>query len=181
SPQIPLLFMGEEWAASSPFMFFVDFSDDERLAAAVREGRSREFARFRDFADESAADKIPDPTMPVSARISVLRWEERLASPHAEVIADTKRLLQLRRAEILPLTRTAYAGANWHERAENAINIAWHYEGGHLRLLANFEEPRFTAEIQPGERAIWKSETAKLDGELAHLPSWSGVMLKQTP
>ena len=69
----PLLFMGEEWAASSPFLFFVDFSDDGELAAAVRDGRRREFARFRAFADTPAAEEIPDPTARSTASQSVLR------------------------------------------------------------------------------------------------------------
>ncbi|WP_258043109.1 malto-oligosyltrehalose trehalohydrolase [Sphingomonas sp. NBWT7] len=59
SPQIPLLFMGEEDGSETPFLFFTDFHDD--LADAVREGRRREFAKFPAFADEKARETIPDP------------------------------------------------------------------------------------------------------------------------
>ncbi len=59
SPSIPLLFMGEEWGAETPFLFFCDFEGP--LADAVREGRRREFARFPAFADPAARDRIPDP------------------------------------------------------------------------------------------------------------------------
>ena len=59
APQVPLLFMGEEWGAAEPFLFFCDFHDE--LAAAVRDGRRREFARFPEFADEAARARIPDP------------------------------------------------------------------------------------------------------------------------
>ena len=59
APQIPLLFMGEEWGATQPFCFFTDFHDE--LADAVREGRRREFERFPEFASEAARAHIPDP------------------------------------------------------------------------------------------------------------------------
>ncbi|WP_439534397.1 malto-oligosyltrehalose trehalohydrolase [Polymorphobacter sp.] len=59
SPQIPLLFMGDEDGSQSPFLFFTDFHDD--LADAVREGRRKEFAKFPAFADPAARERIPDP------------------------------------------------------------------------------------------------------------------------
>jgi len=59
SPQIPLLFMGEETASRSPFLFFTDYH--AALADAVREGRRNEFARFADFADPAKRERIPDP------------------------------------------------------------------------------------------------------------------------
>ena len=59
SPQIPLLFMGEEDASRTPFYFFSDYRD--ALADAVREGRRREFAKFAAFADPARRDAIPDP------------------------------------------------------------------------------------------------------------------------
>ncbi len=59
SPQIPLMFMGEESGSTTPFLFFTDFHDE--LADAVREGRRKEFARFPAFADEASRERIPDP------------------------------------------------------------------------------------------------------------------------
>ncbi|WP_454829214.1 malto-oligosyltrehalose trehalohydrolase [Paraburkholderia xenovorans] len=59
SPQIPLLFMGEEYGSTQPFLFFTDYTGD--LADAVREGRRREFARFSSFSDEKRRAQIPDP------------------------------------------------------------------------------------------------------------------------
>ena len=59
APQVPLLFMGEEWGAEEPFLFFCDFHDE--LADAVREGRRREFAHFPEFANAAARARIPDP------------------------------------------------------------------------------------------------------------------------
>jgi len=179
TPQIPMLFMGEEWAASSPFLFFVDFSDDKHLAEAVREGRRREFSRFGAFADPSAVEKIPDPTATATASHSMLRWEEQARSPHAEVLSDTKNLLRLRREEILPLTKTRFRGASSQKRGEASVEVIWRFEEEVLRLVVNFDGPPLAAELQTGERAIWKSEKVSLDGDAAHLPSWSGVMTKK--
>ncbi|MFZ2994916.1 malto-oligosyltrehalose trehalohydrolase [Sphingobium sp.] len=58
-PHVPLLFMGDEFGARSPFLFFTDFHDE--LADAVREGRRREFAKFEGFSDPAARARIPDP------------------------------------------------------------------------------------------------------------------------
>ena len=60
APQIPMLFMGEEWGATQPFLFFCDF--DGKLAEAVRKGRREEFSRFPEFADPERVAKIPDPS-----------------------------------------------------------------------------------------------------------------------
>src|SRR3989304_3199811 len=62
APSPPLLFMGEEFAASTPFLFFCDFGPD--FAAAVTRGRRQEFARFERFSDPSAQAAIPDPNDP---------------------------------------------------------------------------------------------------------------------
>jgi maltooligosyltrehalose trehalohydrolase len=59
SPQIPLLFMDEEYGSTQPFLFFTDYTGE--LADAVREGRRREFARFSSFSDEKRRAQIPDP------------------------------------------------------------------------------------------------------------------------
>ncbi|RKO42307.1 malto-oligosyltrehalose trehalohydrolase [Burkholderia mallei] len=74
APQIPLLFMGEECGTTQPFQFFTDHRG--ALAAAVREGRRREFAAFPAFADPAHRDAIPDPNDPATfARSSlVARW-----------------------------------------------------------------------------------------------------------
>ena len=74
SPQIPLLFMGEEWASQRPFAFFCDFEPD--LAQSVREGRRREFAHFPEFGDEAARERIPDPTAKTTFDMSKLDWDE---------------------------------------------------------------------------------------------------------
>jgi len=91
SPYIPLLFMGEEWAASTPFQYFTDHADPE-LARAVREGRRREFAAFG-----WRPEDVPDPQDEATFTRSTLDWKERERSPHREILDWHRRLIALRR------------------------------------------------------------------------------------
>ncbi|MFC6161214.1 malto-oligosyltrehalose trehalohydrolase [Kribbella jiaozuonensis] len=90
SPYTPMLFMGEEWGASTPWRFFTDFGEPE-LADAVRTGRRREFADFG-----WSADEIPDPQDPQTWRSSVLDWSEPDESPHHELLTWYRHLITFR-------------------------------------------------------------------------------------
>jgi maltooligosyltrehalose trehalohydrolase len=94
SPFLPMLFEGEEWAASTPFLYFCDH-DDQELAQAVREGRRKEFAAFGWKPEE-----IPDPQAPETFARSKLDWSEMTGPTHADVLAWHKQLIQLRRSEL---------------------------------------------------------------------------------
>ena len=96
SPHTPLLWMGQEWAASSPFLYFTEHP--EELGRRVTEGRRREFGRFSDFADPEVRERIPDPQAAETFERSRLRWEERERMPHAGVLALYRELLSLRRS-----------------------------------------------------------------------------------
>jgi len=91
SPFIPMLFQGEEWGASTPFLYFTDHRDPA-LAAAVGKGRRSEFA-----ASGWRPDEIPDPQAPETFERSKLRWDEVGEAPHAELLDWHRRLLELRR------------------------------------------------------------------------------------
>ena len=93
SPYTTMLFMGEEWAASSPFQFFSSHPEPE-LARATAEGRKREFA-----AHGWDADDIPDPQDPATFQRSKLKWDERGDGEHGRVLAFYRDLIALRRAE----------------------------------------------------------------------------------
>jgi isoamylase len=97
TPATPLLWMGQEWAASSPFQYFTDHP--EELGRLVTEGRREEFRGFSAFADPETRERIPDPQDPETFRRSTLRWEERERPPHAGVLALYRELLALRRSE----------------------------------------------------------------------------------
>ena len=101
APNVPLLFMGEEWGATQPFCFFTDFHDE--LADAVREGRRREFQKFPQFADETARAAIPDPNALATFVASRLDWSVPQDPEHADWLAWTSELLRIRRDEIVPL------------------------------------------------------------------------------
>jgi maltooligosyltrehalose trehalohydrolase len=94
SPFTPLLFMGQEWAAASPFQFFTDFPRD--LGALVTAGRRQEFAGFSAFRDASQGGEIPDPQSEATFLRSRLRWDERTRAPHAQILALYRELLSLR-------------------------------------------------------------------------------------
>jgi maltooligosyltrehalose trehalohydrolase len=96
-PETPLLFMGQEWAASSRFMFFTDHH--EELGRLVTTGRREEFSRFEAFADPATRDRIPDPQALATFEHSRLIWEERDRPQHASVLALYRGLLALRRRE----------------------------------------------------------------------------------
>ncbi len=93
SPFTPMLFMGEEWGATTPFQFFTDHGDPE-LARSVSEGRRREFATHGWDAEE-----VPDPQEPGTRDASVLPWGQELKGVHAGLLAWTRDLAALRRSE----------------------------------------------------------------------------------
>jgi maltooligosyltrehalose trehalohydrolase len=90
----PMLFMGEEWAASTPWQFFTDFDEAEGLADAVREGRREEFA------DHGwAAEEVPDPQDEHTRDTSVLNWSEVHFGEHDRMLQWYRSLVALRRRE----------------------------------------------------------------------------------
>jgi maltooligosyltrehalose trehalohydrolase len=81
APETPLLFMGQEWAAATPFLYFTDHHAE--LGALVTKGRRAEFARFSAFADPVVRERIPDPQADTTFLASRLDWNERLTPDHA--------------------------------------------------------------------------------------------------
>jgi maltooligosyltrehalose trehalohydrolase len=92
APAVPLLFLGEEWAASTPFQYFTDHQDP-KLAEAVSEGRKREFAAFG-----WPSEDLPDPQDIATFLRSRLDWSELSREPHAEMLTWYRSLIALRRA-----------------------------------------------------------------------------------
>ncbi|WP_236572024.1 malto-oligosyltrehalose synthase [Janibacter melonis] len=89
-PWTPMLFMGEEWGASTPWQYFTDHTEPE-LAEAVSRGRAAEFSAHGWGGD------VPDPQSPQTYRDSQLRWEETTQEPHARVLEWYRTLVGLRR------------------------------------------------------------------------------------
>ncbi len=175
SPQIPMLWMGEEWSATAPFLFFVDFAPDEELNKAVREGRRKEFKSFAAFADDTS--QIPDPTAERTFLDSRIDWAEAERAPHRSVWADTRNLLQIRHQTVVPLTKTRYLGAEASLPRPDAVDCTWRYEGGRLRFVANFGDEPLTIK-RDGLQLIWCNGA---DCDPTHdtfdIPSWTGIFL----
>lgn len=167
-PQIPMLFMGEDWSASTPFQFFADFSEDEKLADAVREGRRREFSQFAAFASEGPAQDIPDPTVATTFISSTLRWEERLRAPHAQKLAEIRALIALRKAYVLPLLRSKFEGADYQLHGDDGLDVRWRFCSGDLRAFLQFNGAR-TAPLGAAQSVIWSS------AEGLELTPWTGM------
>ena len=138
SPQIPLLFMGEEWASRRPFAFFCDF--EPGLAQSVRDGRRREFAHFPEFRDETARERIPDPTAAATFAMSRLDWAEAAQPEHAGWLARYRGLIEIRQREIVPRLAgmPSFAGS-WRVLGPRSLVVEWWLgDRSRLLLMANF-------------------------------------------
>ena len=153
-PQIPLLFMGEETASETPFLFFTDHHDD--LAVAVREGRRREFAGFAEFADPDKRERIPDPNAPETFARSV---------PHAESedrFALYRQLIDLRMKEIvIRLPGTASLGAD--VIGPKAVLAKWRLgDGSKLTIITNLGTDPISFQTPAGRLLHATAETGPM-------------------
>ncbi|CAN5756451.1 malto-oligosyltrehalose trehalohydrolase [soil metagenome] len=168
APSPPMLFMGEEWAASSPFLFFCDYEGE--LAQAVTRGRRNEFSQFARFGDPALRDAIPDPNAASSFLQSRLDWSERERPPHAQWLALYSDLLQRRHAHLLPWLAGAGSGiASWP--APGTLRITWPLGGGRLwhlsaQLAAHAGPSDSTADL-PGD-TVYRSHP-----QAGPRPPWS--------
>jgi maltooligosyltrehalose trehalohydrolase len=130
APQTPLLFMGEEWAAAEPFLFFTDH--EPGLGRLVTEGRRREFRGFSGFSDPAQRERIPDPQTPSTFERSRLDWSRNGEEPRASTLRLHRALLRLRREE--PLLCDA-PGRRVHVAAVGDDSLAVAYAAGERALL----------------------------------------------
>ncbi len=178
-PQIPLLFMGEEWGATQPFCYFTDFHDE--LADAVREGRRREFRKFPQFADEAARAHIPDPNALSTFAASRLDWSVPEQPEHAAWLDLVRRLLSIRHEAIVP----RLAGIRGHVGdaatvGETAVRATWTLgDGSRLQLIANLGDPVVEARGLPVDGETMFATRPDLPDELGQgrLPPWSVLWL----
>jgi maltooligosyltrehalose trehalohydrolase len=136
-PMTPLLFMGQEWASSSPFMYFTDH--DGEYGPLVSTGRRKEFAKFAAFADESGRDAIPDPQSFDTFQRSKLRWEERERDAHRRVLAGVRAMARLRRDDAVLSAPSARASLKAGVRAGVLIVERWSQAGRRI-LRANLSD-----------------------------------------
>lgn len=133
APETPLLFMGQEFAASTPFLFFSDHHD--ALGKRVTEGRRKEFGSFRAFSSATSQHLIPDPQAESTFRASTLRLDER--TNHAAIYRYHQRLLQLRHNDPV-FDRQDRSASRATPIGGNALSLHRWRDGDHRVLLANF-------------------------------------------
>jgi maltooligosyltrehalose trehalohydrolase len=173
APSIPMLFMGEEFGARSPFQFFCDFGAE--LREAVTQGRRREFARFARFADPVIQAAIPDPNLEQTFLNSKLDWGSLNDEVQAGWLAYYRELLQLRREFVMPRLQGMGGGAAQFEAFElGGLRVRWRLgDGSALWLLANFSNEGVRTVLPAGER-IFNSSASTANGAL---DPWSVVWI----
>ena len=156
APAPPMLFMGEEYAASTPFQYFCDFHGE--LAQAVTNGRRSEFRRFERFADPALRERIPDPNAAETFQRSRLDWAERDRPGHAEWLALYRTLLHLRRQHLTPHLPQARSGG-FDVAPGGRLRVHWLLGSARRwHLWANLSATSAT-ETPPG-RTVYASHSA---------------------
>jgi maltooligosyltrehalose trehalohydrolase len=155
APSPPLLFMGEEFGATTPFLFFCDFSSD--LAEMVRHGRREEFRNFEQFHTPEAQNRIPDPNDPATFLGSKLDWNCLDCGAHAEWLRTYRALLSVRQKKMVPVLRDIVPGAaRYQTLGSSAVFAAWEFaSGGTLELFANFGPDPVTGFSKPTGHLIY--------------------------
>ena len=192
-PGIPMLLQGQEFAASTPFLYFADHSPE--LAAAVRDGRREFLAQFPSIASAEMMARLADPSDPETSRRCVLDFGERRA--HEGTYALHRDLLRLRRAD--PVLRTRPARVDGATIGECAWLLRYFGEPGDRVLLVNLggdltltpmPEPLLAPPEDGAWQILWSSESPSYggggtpflyrDGSL-HLPGESAMVLLPGP
>jgi maltooligosyltrehalose trehalohydrolase len=166
TPFVPLLFQGEEWAASSPFLYFTDHRD-AGLGRAVREGRRREFAAFG-----WKPEDVPDPQAPETFQRSKLKWSELSEAPHSEILEWYRALIRLRR-ENPALTRVPMNETRVHfDEDARWLSV----QRGPVWILCNFAETENRIAC-PGGRILLSSREMVQDRGQINLPAVSVALV----
>lgn len=164
-PQIPMLFMGEEVASKTPFLFFTDHTD--ALAEAVREGRRAEFSGFAEFASPDSRNRIPDPNAKTTFGNSIPKMDSAEGTGRRELYL---KLISIRRQEIVSRLDGTRA-VTGEVIGPNAVFAAWRLgDGSVLTLMCNFGSAAVRAPEVRG-RILFSSKD--LQGDL--LPAFCTV------
>ena len=161
SPFVPMLFQGEEWAASSPFQYFADH-DDRELARLVSEGRKREFRAFG-WAPEST----PDPESPMTFEASKLKWDESGQPAHADMLEWYRGLIRLRR--FTPCLNNGTAGSA-HVTFDEPKKW-FRFERGAISVLCNLGKQNIAFSIPPSASVVLASRSSiQIANDAINLP-----------
>ncbi|MBF4762279.1 malto-oligosyltrehalose trehalohydrolase [Nocardioides islandensis] len=170
-PFTPMLFQGEEWAASTPFQFFTSHEEPE-LAEATAQGRIAEFSRLG-----WDPEVVPDPQDPETFARSKLDWSEPTGGRHARILDVYRRLAELRR-ELPALTDPAFA----HNRAEvDEDTRLFTLHRGDVVVVVNFGTDAATTKVHEGLELRFETESGvDLDEGTLTVPGHAGALLAPT-
>ncbi|MGZ8221513.1 MAG: malto-oligosyltrehalose trehalohydrolase [Methylobacter sp.] len=137
APFTPLLFMGQEWACSQPFTYFVDFP--EELGENVNQGRLQGFANLPKFSDAEMRRKIPLLNTAKTYQAAKLAWDELEREPHRQWFDYHRELLRIRSRHISPRIKGIVSGsAQYRLLNDHALTVQWRLnDGSTLTLAAN--------------------------------------------
>jgi maltooligosyltrehalose trehalohydrolase len=144
SPYTPMLFMGQEWASSSPFLYFTDHHVE--LGKGVTAGRRKEFADFSDFQDPAKRALIPDPQAMSTFTLSKLNWAQLDREPHRETLMLYRDFLRFRRDNLTDRRR-----GRWQveQVSPTAIAIRYRRQGaGDLLIVTQLEANESIVELE---------------------------------
>ena len=148
APFVPMLFQGEEWAASTPFLYFTDHQDKE-LGRLVSEGRRKEFATFG-----WEPKDIPDPQDHATFESSQLQWKELREQPHADMLAWYRKLIALRKSR-----RDLADGVMEQVEVDFDEEERWlTLQRGSIVLVFTLDEEGYAAEVEGNVALLLASE-----------------------
>ena len=159
APQIPLLYMGEEWGEQRPFLFFADFTGD--LGRAVREGRRNEFKKWPQFQRPENRDQIPDPIAAATFAASKLDWSVLETAAGERRFNLVRRLLGIRRHAVAPwLPGTGGRAGEARMLSRTAFHVRWRLAGTtRLHVWANVADMPSDVEAAPRGDLLFLHET----------------------
>lgn len=176
APMPPALFMGEEFSADQPFLYFCDFNKD--LVKKIAINRRNSFAHLKTFRTSKARWLIPDPTDQSTFQLCKLDWNSVNQAPHADCLNFYRRLLNVRHREICPRLAGMHEEAvRYTLSAERGLSIRWTLgDKSVLTLLANYGEGSLEGLQRPEGAVLW-AEPAEADHELnqGRLLPWAVV------
>ncbi|ACV34904.1 MAG: glycogen debranching protein GlgX [Candidatus Accumulibacter sp.] len=180
APMPPALFMGEEFAAAQPFLYFCDFNPD--LVKDVAINRRKSFAHLKGFRTARTRARIPDPMDPATFQRCKLDWSSIQRSPHADWLYFYRRLLAVRRREITPrLSGMHEDRIRYLLSGDGGLSIQWTLgDDSLLTLLANYGPAPLDGLQAPAGAVLW-SEPGDAATSLSQgrLPAWSVVWFLQ--
>ncbi len=174
SPYLPMLWMGEEWSETNPFLYFISHTDPE-LVEAVSKGRKAEFAAFH------AVGEAPDPQAEETFNNSRLQWHLLKQEPHQTMLRWYKNLIAMRKEQpVLRQLNRKQVDAEFNEKRGTLLLHRW-LDGQHIICLMNFSKekqgiqlPTYRQEwrrLLDSAAAEWKNPVEQSAAAVTHAPA----------